>query len=88
MDEYLHLAKKSPQELYFCETAEAIAILVSAAYAVSILPEILVPRAAQLATVPLADAEPLSFGITYASVQGNPALKAFIHCAKESFAKQ
>lgn len=82
------LGKKSPEELYFCETAEAIAILVCAGYAVSILPEILVPRAAQLATVPLADAEPLSFGITYASVQGNPALKAFIHCAKESFAKQ
>ncbi len=39
-----------------------------------------------IAKIPVADAEPVSFGVYYKSLQGNPALKTFLKCAKEYFA--
>lgn len=70
-------------EFYFCESAEAITVLVMAGYGVSVLPEYLVPDSPLIAKIPLKDTEPMSFGIYYKTLQGNPALKAFMQCVKE-----
>lgn len=81
------IGKRPPSELYFCESAEAIAVLVTAGYGVSVLPDFLVPESPLTSRILLSDVEPLSFGVYYRSVQGKPALKALIQCAKEYFAR-
>lgn len=79
------VGNRPPSEFYFCESAEAITVLVTAGYGVSVLPDYLVPDSPLLCKIPLRDTEPLSFGVYYNTLQGNPSLKAFIQCAKEHF---
>lgn len=79
------MGDRPPSEFYFCESAEAITVLVTAGYGVSVLPDYLVPDSPLIAKIPLKDTEPISFGIYYKTLQGNPALKAFMHCAQEYF---
>ena len=79
------MGERPPSEFYFCESAEAITVLVTAGYGVSVLPDSLVPDSPLIAKIPLKDTAPMSFGIYYKTLQGNPALKAFMQCAKEHF---
>ena len=79
------IGDRPPSEFYFCESAEAITVLTSAGYGVSVLPGFLVPDTPQIVKIPLRDAAPESFGIYYKSLQGKPALKAFLQCAKGCF---
>lgn len=79
--------ERPPSEFYFCESAEAITVLVTAGYGVSVLPDYLVPDSAELARIPLKNTEPLSFGIYYRTLQDNQALKAFMQCTREYFAE-
>lgn len=81
------LGERPPGECYFCESAEDISVLVTAGYGVSVLPEFMIPRTQRLIKIPVRDAEPVSFGVYHKSVQGNPALKAFLASVKEQFAK-
>ncbi len=80
------MGDRSPAEFYFCEYAEAITILVTAGYGISVLPDYLVPDTPLITKIPLTGAEPVSFGVYYKSVQGNPALKAFLNCARDCLA--
>lgn len=79
------IGDRSPAEFYFCDTAEAITVLVTSGYGVSVLPAFLVPDTPQLAKIPIADTESISFGIYYNSLQDAPALRPFIQCLQESF---
>ena len=76
------MGERPPSEFYFCESAEAITVLVTAGYGVSVLPEYLAPDSPLMTKIPLRDAEPMSFGVYYKTLQGNPALKAFLQCAR------
>ena len=78
------MGERPPSEFYFCESAEAITVLVKAGYGISVLPDFLVPDTPLISRIPLKDVDQVSFGIYYKSLQGNPALKAFIQCAKEN----
>lgn len=80
------LGERSPTECYFCESAEDISVLVTAGYGVSVLPEFMIPDRPQITKIALRDTGTISFGVYHKSVQGNPALKAFIQCAKEHLA--
>ena len=77
------MGERPPSEFYFCESAEAITVLVSAGYGISVLPDLLVPDSPLIAKIPLENSEPLSFGVYYRTIQGNATLKAFIQCAEE-----
>lgn len=79
------IGERPPSEFYFCESAEAITVLVTAGYGISVLPDFLVPDSPLIARIPLNGTEPLSFGIYYKSLQGSPSLRAFLQCAEESF---
>lgn len=79
---------RPPSAFYFCESAEAITVLVTAGYGISLLPDYLVPETPLLARIPLRDVPPLSFGMYYRSVQQNDALKDFLRCAAEAFAQE
>lgn len=57
-------------------------MLVTAGYGVSVLPEYLAPDSPLMAKIPLRGAETMSFGVYYKTLQGNPALKAFLQCAR------
>ena len=81
------MGERPPSDFYFCESAEAITVLVTAGYGLSVLPDILVPETPLISKIPLMDIDPVSFGIYYKSLQGNPALKAFVHCARDCFSK-
>ena len=79
------MGQRPPSEFYFCESSESIMILVTAGYGISVLPDFLVPDIPDISKIPLKDAEPLSFGIYYKSLQRKPALRDLIQCAKEDF---
>ena len=79
------MGDRSPAEFYFCESAEAITVLVTAGYGISLLPDFLVPDTPLISKIPVKGIDPVSFGVCYRSVQGNPALKAFLSCARDCF---
>lgn len=74
---------RSPTDFYFCESAEAAAILAQADFGISILPSLLVPPSSLITCIPIEDAAPVSFGIYYKSLQGNAPLKSLIQHMKE-----
>ena len=72
------MGDRAPSEFYFCDSAEAITVLVEAGFGVSVLPELFMPQPMPVARIPFEGAKPASFGIYYKSLQGKPMLKAFI----------
>lgn len=82
------LVKDKPlSELYFCESVEAMSVLVNAGYGVSLLPEFLVPDLPQLTCRPVEGVPPASFGVYYKSLDDRPLLRAFLRCASACFAE-
>lgn len=94
----LHDPKKSPDsitklqmqlmeshfssDLFFCDSEEAAVTLAQAGYGIAILPGMLVPQTPPLVRIPIAQLEPLSFGVYYKTLSGNPILKDFVRLAK------
>lgn len=78
------MGERPPSEFYFCDSAEAVTVLVDAGYGISVLPELFMPREFPVARIPVEGAEPVSFGVYYKSVQGKPLLKAFIKKMREA----
>lgn len=72
-------------DLHFCGSAEAITVLVSSGYGISVLPEIMIPESPRLAKVDIREASSISFGIYYKSLHTNPSLSAFVDEAKAMF---
>lgn len=68
----------SPSDLYFCESAEAMIVLVQAGFGVSLLPNLLIPRNVSLVHLPLQGMPPVSFGVYYREQQSDELLKALI----------
>lgn len=68
--------------LYFCESAEAMAVLVTAGFGIAVLPDLLVPPHMEVAAVPIENTPAVSFGVYYKSLSGNRVLKSFIRTLK------
>lgn len=47
------MGERPPSEFYFCESTEAITVLVTAGYGISVLPDFLVPEMPLISRVPL-----------------------------------
>lgn len=77
---------RSPADVHFCSSVEAAIVLVEAGLGTAILPELLVPSAAGLAQIPLADAPTLTFGMFYKTYPGDSVLKKFVRIARQHFA--
>ena len=82
------LEGKPPEEVYLCDSGEAIAALVGGGFGVAVLPNLLVPPSGTVEAVPLVGVEPASFGVYYRTHQGKPLVKAFIAALREEFAAQ
>lgn len=77
---------KQPDQLYFADSAEAIATLVFSGFGISLLPDLLVPP--DLHSVPLEGAGSLSFGVYYKTLKDAPLLQEFIRLLESSAARQ
>ena len=78
---------RAPSEFYFCDSAEAIAVLVRAGFGIAILPDLFVPEDDRLVKIPVDSLAPISFGIYYKSLQGTRLLRPFIEILKTFFAQ-
>lgn len=78
---------RHPADVHFCESVEAACVLVAAGCGVAIIPELLVPPAEHVISIPLSDAPSLSYGLFYKASAKNNAISHFIRIAKENFSK-
>lgn len=72
----------SPSDLYFCESVEAIMVLVSSGFGISVLPDLFINKTDLVNAIPLEGVEPISFGVYYKSIQDNKALRDMIKIMK------
>lgn len=72
------VGERTPAELYFCESMEAVAALVGAGYGAALLPDLFPPEELPFARVPLEGAVPVSFGVYYRPRPSSAALREFL----------
>ncbi len=72
-------------DLHFCESAEESMVLAQSGFGIAVMPELFIPPYFPLARIPVADAEPASFGAYYKTLRGNPLLREFISLAESAF---
>lgn len=77
------LDDRTSSDFRVCDSPEAAAILVKAGYGVAIHAGLPLPADDSLTSVPLVDLPPLSFGVYYKSLKGQPLLKRFIELLRE-----
>lgn len=75
----------SHSDLFFCDSEEAAITLAQAGYGIAFLPGTLRPQAPPLVRIPIDGLEPLSFGMYYKTLSGNPILKDFVRFTGELF---
>lgn len=73
----------SPSDLYFCDSAEAMIVLVQAGFGVSLLPDLLIPRNVSLVHLPLQGMPPASFGVYYTPNQRDGLVKSLLQCLQK-----
>lgn len=74
----------TPSELFFCDSEEAAIALAQAGYGIAFLPGLYTANTSLLVRIPIEGLEPLSFGLYYKTLTGNPILKDFIRLARET----
>lgn len=95
----LHDPKKSPDsitmlqmqlmrshtssDLFFCDSEEAALTLAQAGYGIAFLPGLHIANTSSLVRIPIDGLTPLSFGMYYKTLSGNPLLKDFVRLARE-----
>jgi DNA-binding transcriptional LysR family regulator len=91
-DEYrkfLHpiLDDHSTVGVYFCNAVEAAVTLSQAGYGVAILPDFFLNRTPSLRYIPIAEADPISYGVYYKTIAGHPVRRLFLKSVKDYFAE-
>lgn len=77
------LGARTPAELYFAQSPEAMAALVQAGYGAGFLPDVFPPWGCGCARVPLRGMEPASLGLYYRARQASVPLKALLRILRE-----
>ena len=77
------LGARTPAELYFAQSPEAMAALVQAGYGAGFLPDVFPPWGCGCARVPLRGMEPASLGLYYRTRQASAPLKALLRILRE-----
>lgn len=77
------LGARTPAELYFAQSPEAMAALVQAGYGAGFLPDVFPPWGCGCARVPLRGMEPASLGLYYRARQASAPLKALLRILRE-----
>lgn len=79
------LEERSPSDVYFCDAAETAVALAGAGYGVAVVPDFFQLRDQNLSYLSIADAQPMSYGVYYKTLAGNPRRRAFVELVKEAF---
>lgn len=74
-------------EVIFCDSAETSAALAQAGYGIAVAPLFFRERDPSLICLPLTDAPPMSYGIYYKTLSGQPRRRAFVELAREAFSE-
>ena len=72
------ISGRSPDQLYFCDGLETLYTLVETGFAYTVvahLPQVSVPG---ICSIPLAEVQPLSYGLSYRIGESNPVLRRFL----------
>ncbi len=77
--------RRPPSDFYFCESLEAVAVLVEAEFGVAVLPDDSTPRTPGLVSIPMEDMPPLPFGLYYKDLKGNTLLRDFVSIMESGF---
>lgn len=77
------LYDRTSSDFRVCDSPEAAVILVKAGFGVAIHTGLPLPADDSLSSVPLVDLPPLSFGVYYKTLKGQPLLKRFIELLRE-----
>ena len=77
------LGARTPAELYFAQSPEAMAALVQAGYGAGFLPDVFPPWGCGCARVPLRGMEPASLRLYYRARQASAPLKALLRILRE-----
>lgn len=81
------LGERAPGELYFGESPEAVITLVKAGFGLAVMPRLLAPPDPELVLRPLEGVEPLSFGLYYKTLKGNPVRRQFVELMRRRYAE-
>lgn len=76
-----------PSDVFFCDSVEAAVILAQARYGIAVLPGNIIPQTIPLVRIPIEGIAPLSFGMYYKTLSGNPILKDFVQIAKNAMTR-
>lgn len=79
------LSGRHPADLYYCDTAEEILLLVKAGMGITCLPDIVPIRDPLLAYVPLESGISVSYGLFYKTLRDKAMLRDFLKTASEYF---
>lgn len=69
-------------QMYLCDTYECAMPLVKAGLCYCVLPDLPAKKEDDLKYIPITDSSPISFGIFYSTIKGNPILKRFIEITR------
>ncbi len=72
-------------DLFFCEYADAAVVMAKAGYGIAIQPDLFAMQDPALSCIPLEGAEPVSYGVYYKQLKGQPVLKTFVQAALREF---
>lgn len=75
-----------PERVYFCESVETAAVLAEGGFGAAVVPDLFRGREPGLVLLPIADAQPLSYGVYYKSLAEKPRRRAFVELTAEAFA--
>lgn len=71
-------------QMYLCDTYECAVPIAQAGLCYCVLPQLPFQREPGLKYIPITDSTPVSFGIFYSTLKGNPVLKRFIEITRET----
>ena len=81
------LEEQSPMQVYFCDAIEAAVTLAQSGFGAAMLPDFFRDRSPSLAYLPIADAEPMSYGVYYKTLAGHGLRKTFVKLARACFSE-
>ncbi len=76
---------RSILDFFLCDSAETAVTLSIGGYGTAIIPKNIPIHDPSLACIPIKDGEPISYGVYYKKLAGQPRLKTFINLAKDDF---
>lgn len=70
-------------QIYLCDSYECAMPLIKTGMCYCVMPQLPIEGERGLKYIPITDASPVSFGVYYSTIKGNPVLKRFVEITRE-----